>query len=43
VELIEAQRARSDARAAAARWRHDAHLAWLELNRATGAPLLRNP
>ena len=43
VELIEAQRARSDARAAAARWAHDAHLARLELHRATGASLTRTP
>lgn len=43
IELLEAQRARADARAAAARWIVDAHLAELELRRATGAPLLRNP
>ena len=43
VELIESQRARADARAAAARWMVDIFLAELELRRATGAPLLRNP
>ncbi|MCC6316315.1 MAG: TolC family protein [Gemmatimonadaceae bacterium] len=41
VDLLEAQRARADARAAAARWLVDVHLARLELDRATGAPLLR--
>lgn len=40
VELIEAQRARADARATAARWMADSQLALLELRRATGAPLL---
>ncbi len=40
MELIEAQRARADARAAAARWMADTQLALIELRRATGAPLL---
>jgi cobalt-zinc-cadmium efflux system outer membrane protein len=40
MELLEAQRARAEARAAAARWMAETHLALLELRRATGAPLL---
>lgn len=43
MELVEAQRARAETRAAALRWTVDLHLALLELNRATGAPLLENP
>lgn len=43
MELVEAQRARAESRAAALRWTVDLHLATLELNRATGAPLLENP
>jgi cobalt-zinc-cadmium efflux system outer membrane protein len=43
VELIEAQRARADARATAARWMADSQLTLLELRRATGAPLLNQP
>lgn len=40
VELIEAQRARAESRAAALRWAVDARLAMLDINRATGAPIL---
>lgn len=43
MELVEAQRARAETRAAALRWTVDLHLALLDLNRATGAPLLENP
>jgi len=43
VELLEAQRSRSESRAAALRWTVDLHLAILELNRAMGAPLLERP
>lgn len=43
MELIEAQRARAESRAAALRWTVDIHLATLELNRALGAPLLEMP
>ena len=43
IELIEAQRTRVETRAAAARWMADLQLAELELRRATGAPLFRNP
>ena len=43
MELIEAQRARADSRAAALRWTVDVNLAHLELNRALGAPLLEIP
>ncbi|MCC6927876.1 MAG: TolC family protein [Gemmatimonadaceae bacterium] len=43
MELIEAQRARAESRAAALRWTMDVNLAQLELNRALGAPLLENP
>lgn len=42
MELVEAQRARAESRAAALRWTVDLHLATLELNRAIGAPLLEN-
>lgn len=42
MELVEAQRARAESRAAALRWTVDLHLATLELNRAVGAPLLEN-
>ncbi len=40
VEVVEAQRARAETRAAAARWAIDARLAMLDINRATGAPIL---
>jgi cobalt-zinc-cadmium efflux system outer membrane protein len=40
VELVEAQRARAESRAAALRWAVDARLAVLDINRATGAPIL---
>ncbi|MBK6486627.1 MAG: TolC family protein [Gemmatimonadetes bacterium] len=40
MELVEAQRARAESRAAALRWTVDLHLVTLELNRALGAPLL---
>jgi outer membrane protein, heavy metal efflux system len=40
IELLEAQRARAETRATAARWAHDAHLARLDLLRATGLPFL---
>lgn len=43
MELIEAQRARAESRAAALRWTVDVNLAQLELNRALGAPLLEIP
>ncbi len=43
MELVEAQRARAETRAAALRWTVDLHLAMLDLNRATGAPLLETP
>jgi cobalt-zinc-cadmium efflux system outer membrane protein len=46
LEVLEAQRARAEARAAATRWIIDVRLARLELDRATGAPLtdsLENP
>ena len=43
MELVEAQRARAESRAAALRWTVDLHLATLELNRALGAPLLETP
>lgn len=43
IELVEAQRARAETRAAALRWTVELHLAMLDLNRATGAPLLENP
>lgn len=43
MELVEAQRARAETRAAALRWIVDLHLAMLDLNRAIGAPLLENP
>ena len=43
IELIEAQRVRADARATGARWMVELRLAELELRRAVGAPLLRNP
>lgn len=39
MELVEAQRARTEARAAAMRWTVDLRLAHIELNRATGAPI----
>jgi cobalt-zinc-cadmium efflux system outer membrane protein len=42
VELLEAQRAAADAYAAALRWHTDLRTALLELNRATGAPILEN-
>ena len=40
IELLEAQRARAETRATAARWAHDAHLARLDLLHATGLPFL---
>jgi cobalt-zinc-cadmium efflux system outer membrane protein len=40
LEVLEAQRARAEARAAATRWTIDVRLARLELDRATGAPLM---
>lgn len=40
IELLEAQRARAETRATAARWAHDAHLARLDLLRTTGLPFL---
>jgi cobalt-zinc-cadmium efflux system outer membrane protein len=40
LELLEAQRARADTRAIAARWAHDAQQARLDLRRATGLPFL---
>ncbi|MEP7380458.1 MAG: TolC family protein [Gemmatimonadota bacterium] len=43
MELVEAQRARAESRAAALRWTVDLHLATLDLNRALGAPLLEIP
>lgn len=43
MELVEAQRARAETRAAALRWSVDLHLAMLDLNRAIGAPLLETP
>lgn len=43
MELVEAQRARAESRAAALRWTIDLRLATLELNRALGAPLLETP
>lgn len=43
MELVEAQRARAESRAAALRWTVELHLATLELNRALGAPLLETP
>ena len=43
IELVEAQRARAESRAAALRWMIEIHLAVLELNRAVGAPLLEMP
>jgi len=43
MELVEAQRARAESRAAALRWTVELHLASLELNRALGAPLLETP
>ena len=43
MELIEAQRARAESRAAALRWTVDVNLAQLELNRALGAPLMEIP
>jgi cobalt-zinc-cadmium efflux system outer membrane protein len=43
IELVEAQRARAETRATALRWTVELHLAMLDLNRATGAPLLENP
>ncbi|MBK6843367.1 MAG: TolC family protein [Gemmatimonadetes bacterium] len=43
MELVEAQRARAESRAAALRWTVEIHLATLELNRALGAPLLEKP
>ncbi len=42
VEFIEAQRAFADTFADALRWHADLHIALLELNRATGAPILEN-
>lgn len=42
VELLEAQRAAADALASALRWNADLRIAILELNRATGAPILEN-
>lgn len=39
LELLEAQRARADAVAAALRWRHDLALAQLDLDRALGRPV----
>lgn len=43
MELVEAQRARAESRAAALRWIVELHLATLDLNRALGAPLLETP
>lgn len=40
IELLEAQRARAETRATAARWAHDALLARLDLQRAAGLPYL---
>jgi cobalt-zinc-cadmium efflux system outer membrane protein len=40
LEVLEAQRAHAEARAAATRWIVDVRLAQLELERATGAPLV---
>jgi outer membrane protein TolC len=40
LELIEAQRARSESRAAAARWAVEVRLSLIELKRATGTPLV---
>lgn len=40
VEVIEAQRARAESRAAAARWVVEVRLAILDINRAIGAPIL---
>lgn len=42
VELLEARRAAADAHAAALQWHADLRIAMLELNRATGAPILEN-
>lgn len=39
LELLEAQRARADARATALRWRHDLALTHIDLDRATGSPV----
>jgi cobalt-zinc-cadmium efflux system outer membrane protein len=40
MELVEAQRTRAESRAAALRWTVDVQLARIELNRATGAPIM---
>jgi cobalt-zinc-cadmium efflux system outer membrane protein len=40
VELLEAQRARAESRAQGVRWAVDMQLAWLDVRRATGLPLL---
>lgn len=42
VELLEARRAAADAQAAALQWHADLRIALLQLNRATGAPILEN-
>jgi cobalt-zinc-cadmium efflux system outer membrane protein len=42
VELLEARRAAADAHATALRWAAELRLALLDLNRATGAPILEN-
>lgn len=42
LELLEAQRSAADARASALRWATELRLALLDLNRATGAPILEN-
>jgi cobalt-zinc-cadmium efflux system outer membrane protein len=42
LEVLEAQRARAEARAAATRWIIDVRLARLELDRAAGAPLMES-
>ena len=41
LELLDARRARAEALTAALRWAADLRLARLELNRASGAPLLQ--
>jgi cobalt-zinc-cadmium efflux system outer membrane protein len=43
LEVLEARRARADARAAALRWAVELRLARLDLDRALGAPLLDSP
>jgi cobalt-zinc-cadmium efflux system outer membrane protein len=43
LELLESQRARADARAAAIRWRTDAALLRIDLDRALGAPVSELP